>query len=279
MNELILAVPVAPEAVPLDMSSFLRSLGARLGRRVGLLPVPTYAGLARVVEEGQADLVWAPPLVALDLASWGTATVAAAVVRAGTTEYPSLLVTNRHGRFRDIADLVGARVAWVSRLSAAGHVVPRLYLDAMGLAPSMLGRQTFLQGHRPALDAVVEGRADVAASYGRLRRDGTLSLPHSDPSLSVLAVAGWVPSDVIMVSPRLVPDLGDAVGHALSRMTPDELAPLGPAFDTERFAVADDGHLDDLRALVARARVSSVSSEPPRPQCSDSHQRAVDVSV
>jgi phosphonate transport system substrate-binding protein len=263
MNELILAVPVAPEAVPHDMSSFTRSLGARLGRHVELLAVPTYAALARVVEDRLADLVWAPPLVALDLSSWGTATVAAAVVRSGTTSYPSLLVTSKHGRFRDVADLVGARVAWVSRLSAAGHVVPRLYLDSMGLAPSMLGRQTFLQGHRAALDAVVEGRADVAAAYGRRGRDGTLTLPHSDPSLAVLAVAGWVPSDVVMMSQRLVPELGDEVGHALSRMTPTELSPLGPLFDTERFDVADESHLDELRGMVARARVSAIASEPP----------------
>lgn len=264
MPILTLAVPTAPETIPSTMPRFLDALGRAIGAAVVLLPVHSYAALAHAVDGGAADLVWAPPIVALDLVSWRSASVIAAVVRGGSTAYPSVLVTRRGGRVRDVADLVDARIAWVSRLSAAGFVVPSMHLESLGLpSSSFLGSQTFVRGHRAALEAVDEGRADVAACYARRLRHGAMSLPHEGSDFRVLAVAGWVPSDVVMASARVPVSLAAAIGAALSRMTREGIEPLSDFLDTERFAIADDAHLDDLRAMTTRARVGRVASEAP----------------
>lgn len=256
------ALPVFSGMETPDFRPLTDALRALTGLSFTLLPVATHAGVESVIERGVADLAWAPPLVALDLVSLGAARVFAAVSRAGRTSYPSLLVVHREASLRHVGDLAGRRVAWVSSRSAAGYEVPRLFLEACGLPLDRLfARETMTGSHLAAVEAVRAGNADVAACYGT-KGDSAASveLPLRTDDLRILAVAGAVPSDVLLARRTLDPAVVEIVSRALARLDDGGLFPLRQLLGAGSFVRASPDHLAPLSSLRRLARFASDDS-------------------
>lgn len=256
------ALPVFSGVEAPEFRSFTDSLRTLTGVPFTILPVATHAGIESVVERGVADIAWAPPLVALDLVSLGAARVFAAASRAGRTAYPSLLVVGRETAIRHVGDLAGRRVAWVSSRSAAGYEVPRLFLEACGLPLDRLfSRETMTGSHLGALDAVRTGRADVAACYG-VKGDtpASVELPLRLDDVRIVAVAGAVPSDVLIARRKLDPALLDIVVRGLLRLDDGGMFPLRKLLGVDQLVRASSDHLASLSSLRRLARFASDTS-------------------
>jgi ABC-type phosphate/phosphonate transport system substrate-binding protein len=112
----------------------LRSVLVRAGGPdVEPLFVPSYASLYETVCAGLCAVAWTPPLVALDLQRGEIADPIAATVRSGGSAYYAALVVRASSDIAHIGQIQGSRVGWVSKLSAAGYVVPRYYLQSIGM--------------------------------------------------------------------------------------------------------------------------------------------------
>jgi ABC-type phosphate/phosphonate transport system substrate-binding protein len=288
-----LAVPASSSQLASGAAAFSEALRRRSGLDVSLLAMPSHAALQALAEQGGADLVWAPPLVAADLSRFGVATPLCAVERGGRTCYPSVLIVRADGadgadgagladgagcggaadrrrrQVRSLDDLQGARVAWVSRLSAAGCVVPRLFLQATGLLPSsVFSQQRYVHGHEQVLDAVRSGEADVGATYASFRRfSSALELSPSAAGLRILAVAGSVPSELVMVTRAVPRAAASRLREALVSLDIGAIEPLRAALSVGRLVPARVDHLDKLEVLMNRARLGSLppgaESHPP----------------
>lgn len=253
MNVLKMALPTA--LLTADQVAFFEVLGARARIPVEPIPISTHAGLCAAVESGAVQLVWAPPLVALDLRSWGSAAPLAAVIRGGRTSHPSVLAVRCDEEIETLDDLPGRRVAWVSKLSAAGYVMPRLFLASTCLlSPAAFREQRFLFTHQAVLRALLQGDTDVGATYAKVSRSGALSLPPGSAGLRILAVTGFVPSEVLMATDAVSPLERLSLGEALRRMTHHELALLGEELAVERFSLRVEGHLEPLARMTSLAR-------------------------
>lgn len=238
--------------------------------------VDTYDELEQAMATGRIDLAWLPPLVFARLDQHSIATAVATVVRPGEAFWSVLVTSPASGITRLVPEqLRGGRIAWVDRLSASGHIVARLGLAALGIDPrATFASESFEGSHAEALHAVLEGRADVAATFARCASTGGIVHgPWAEAGISaqdvvVLGLLGEVPPDLIAASNRLTPEMRGSVTAAMMDVARDEsLAPaLQAIFGGAKFVAGTPASYAALRQLLDRsagALDALASTSPP----------------
>lgn len=245
MRSLVLAVPETRH----DVHSFAEGLSRRSGEPVTLLASPSHAGLLAALDGG-ADAVWAPPLVALALHREGRAEPLVAAVRGGRTSYPAVLVAQEGASLR-LGQAPPLTLAVASPLSAAGGRVASLFLAGLG---QRVRAERTCGSHEAVVRAVLDGRAELGATYGRLSGDAIV-VPHARDGggLRVLAVAGVVPADAIVVARELAAERAAALRAALVSLDAEELGAVRRGLGVESFASVDAAHLRPLVRLTTLA--------------------------
>jgi ABC-type phosphate/phosphonate transport system substrate-binding protein len=200
--------------------------------------VSSYVALYETVHLHAADAAWCPPLVARDLIRVAAADPIATVLRGGADHYYSALVTRRASKVKHVSDITSARVGWVSRLSAAGYVVPRDYLQSLGIAVEELDEH-FFHTHGKLVLGLLEGEVDVIGTYASARA-GRFQTSLALENARILGVAGQIPGDVIV--------LGRAV---------DPRGALSALMNASGFGFVPPDHLGSLARWVERAESAS----------------------
>ena len=237
-----------------------------IGHRTSLIVyphiVPSYSLLDRQVVSGSVDIAWAPPLVALDLVASGSAVVIASLRRERGGNYHAAIFTRRDSEARSIGDLRDKRVAWVARESTSGYLVPRLWIASTGIDPASFFRhETFCQTHDEVVDAVLSGRADVGATHaafdaatGALLHAGWSERLRNDPdAIHVIATAGPIPADTIVLASRVPKENVDSVTSALLNVTGSTVSAMQAVFGASRFDPADASHLAPIERYKSQA--------------------------
>lgn len=229
------------------------ALGVALGEDVEVQVASDYGELDRRAVAGDAELVWAPAMVCIELES--TAHAIFKAVRAGRSTYRSAIVARRESEL-EVAGLAGHRAAWVDPMSLGGFLLAAELLGAQGVSlEESLAEQVFYGSHPAALGAVLEGWADITAvSVGGESEDdvaqalGLHAGPIGPERLAAIAVTGAVPADALALTAALsadhaqglvdrlfsVPDGGRGPSslclameaEGFERATPGEYAPL-----------------------------------------------------
>lgn len=212
---------------------------AKRGRhpvQVKLLPSPT--ALVQAMREGRVDVA-VPNLhgylqARRDLPQVTTLPVPQ-VPALQADRYRAVLVTRGVASFAEVKKQSGQlRLALVGRDSASGGFVPAQYLRGEGLDPAKAFASLIYAGsHAAALQALVEGRADVAALAGDVydasRPDNVHEVWRSDPippgpllcrasaDVPCQAIAAWLleahrEEPAVMAALRVGwPEFGDAM--------------------------------------------------------------------
>ncbi len=245
-----------------DMTAVCDALGRALDRPVTPRVLPSYAALEQEVEAGRAQVVWAPPRVAIHLEDAGLVSIDLCCTRGGHVDFHAALFTAHSSHLETLGDLKGCHAAWVDTHSSAGYLLPRMRLVAEGLDPDKLfGRQSFLGTHARVAAAVLAGEADVGATY--LSLDPVTQRPLSAGWLDagaaingafILATAGPIPADAIAVSRRLPDALRAAVVEQVQALPAAVPAPLGRLLGADGFAPPRASHFEALRVLLARRK-------------------------
>jgi phosphonate transport system substrate-binding protein len=245
--------PQAPRR--LEATAFREALLRTAGVDIRLVALPTYAGLFHAVDSGACDLAWTPPLIGLDLVRCGSASPLLSLVRARGSSYYAVFLSAADARPRGVGDLGGSAIGWVAPESAAGYVIPRLYLGSLGIEPAaFFGSERYLGSHLRSAQALAAGEVDVIATYAHFD-DGARRFvpPPMDVAPRVLAAAGPIPGDLIMARDSLPPALRETLARGLLALSDEERASLVPLMNARRFERAAPSHLDPLRSLWARA--------------------------
>jgi phosphonate transport system substrate-binding protein len=249
-----------------DAPTQLRLLCEELSRLTTRIVIPqvlrSTADVLHQLARGTVHVAWMPPLAALDAARAGSGSAALCSVRSGKSSYHAALFTRRLTDVRTLPDLEGRHVAWVSRSSAAGYVIPRLRLAAAGLPPdSLFRRESFHDNHAQVARAVFSGDADVGATFavveprtGRIVRAGWEEAGIPLDAAHTLITAGPIPSDVIVLSSKVPQALTREMTAALRELPKRLPAPLRALLGADDLAPVSSTHFDDLRHLVEGAR-------------------------
>ncbi|GAC1540814.1 MAG: hypothetical protein NVS3B10_05470 [Polyangiales bacterium] len=245
-----------------------RVLGDAVGLDVAPMRVQSYQALERAILEGRASFGWFPPVVLARLELSGRVVPIAQCVRAGGATYHTCLIVRSDSALHKLDDVVAVRAAWVDRSSAAGYVFPRLLFAANGVDPAKAFRQeSFVQSHAEVVRHIVEGSADIGATFASLGADGRVVRGGwTDPDGSnarpvrVLATFGPIPNDAMAASTGLSPEITEALRRAAIGST--QTAPLKAAlrhlFGAESLAPVAEDVYAELRGLVSRALRSGV---------------------
>ncbi len=241
--------------------AFTRALGDRAGVLIVERNVSTYDELEHEMTLGRIDVAWLPPIVFARLERAAVAVALVTPARLSQT-YWSALVAARGSRVVGLADLDHRRVAWVDPLSASGYVVARLGLGAAGVDLRMaFAHEIFAGSHAEAVRAVLEERADVAATFahldgaGKLVRGAWSELGASNDDVQIVALLGEIPPDLVATHMALPAPLSDALARALFAMADDpvEGPMLDGIFGSMRFERGASASYYALRDLIERA--------------------------
>lgn len=187
----VVATYAYPERDRLAAIQPLADYLAKRGRhpvQVKLFPSPT--ALVRAMHDGQVDVA-VPNLhgylqARRDIARVTTLPVPQ-VPALQADRYRAVLVARDVASLAEVKAKAGSlQLALVGRDSASGGFVPAQYLRSKALDPAeAFASMTYAGSHAAALQAVFEGRADVAALAGDVydasRPDGIRELWRSDP--------------------------------------------------------------------------------------------------
>jgi phosphate/phosphite/phosphonate ABC transporter binding protein len=222
-----LAVPESLAAADAGVGSLIRWFGAKAGVELVRFQVPSYEALARQMADGAIQVAWLPPIVFVRLEREGVAVPLVTNKRGGSGGYQSVLLVRGASKIHTLDGLQGASAAWVDPLSASGYVLPRIQLAALGIDPrTVFAKESFYGSHPAAVAALLDGSADVAATFAGLDADGAsrggrasghptsgaMGQASSDDDVRVLATFGQIPGDLIAVRP----DVGQDVRASLS---------------------------------------------------------------
>jgi phosphonate transport system substrate-binding protein len=168
--------------------------------------VSNYDDLTTLLRTVPSSLVWAPPIVAVQMLDAGLGEVLALPERHGLLTSNVAFIVRLQDAAKSLDDLKGRRVMWLDRQSASGYVIPRMHLTSRGHDPStFFSKESFGDTHLSVLDAVSSGVVDVGTSWCRV-----------DPKTQKMLDAGWIRSDGMSIRPvRAAHTIGPVPNDAL----------------------------------------------------------------
>ncbi len=219
--------------------------------------------LAHAFEDGEVDLAWTSPILALTHPSMGRGVPLASAVRQGATHYHSVLFVSSDSSLKSATALQGCSVAWVAPTSASGYVFPRVALASQGLDPQTLFKtEIFCFSHGAVVDAVLSGQADVGASFA-VFEDGDATKPllragfqdtEHDIAVRILVVSAPIPSDLWLATRPAHQQLGDRLLRSLEEVCKQAPNAMMSVFGAEMYVAPDVKRLEHLRENVEHAQ-------------------------
>lgn len=263
VSPLTFAVVSSSERTREAVGVFCRQLETFTGLEVSPRTLESYAALTECMVQGEVDLAWAPPLVAIDLEDRRAATPLMVIQRSVRAGYHSALFARAEAPYRRLEDLVGLTAAWVSQDSASGYFVPRWHLRSLGVdIGRAFAREIFCSTHEAVTEAVLSGRADVGATHvglepisGQLASAPWLSTGGPTSAVRVLLLIGPIPADVIVAGRRIAAAQRQQLAGALLAVRVEEDEAARTLFQANCFEPVPEGHLTLLRRLSRYAEV------------------------
>lgn len=255
-----------PDALLEEQRALESFLGDRLGIRVRVIVPLSTAVIVEGFANGTVDLAY---LSATDMArirTRGTASLLlAGEFPGGRTSYQSYWLTLRDKPYASIEDLRGQPVAFASRTSTSGFLVPLRDLHQRGLVGDdgalepFFGRGNVLfgVGYVSAVERVFSGEAEAAAVSDYVFNEDKHLSAEQRSRLRVLQSQGPVPSHVLAVRTALPAADHAALQAALLSLNEAPHTTLRDrVFTTKLVQVDADAHLAplvDALALAERA--------------------------
>lgn len=269
MDESTLTFGCAPavddEETRVRLLELCEALGGGLNTRV----IPHRSGsplaLARAFGAGAVDVAWASPTLVLFAPAMVGARAVASSIRQGAAFYHGVLFVRREAQIRSAWNLSGSRAAWVDQTSASGYIFARMTLASHGLDPrEIFAEEIFLGSHGEVARAVLDGRADVGATYAAfeggdptrpLARAGYMDVAEASACRIVLSTPA-IPSDLVVAKESVVEAHGDGLLRALKGLSRDRRAEraVRHVLGAEGFVAPRTGELDELREQIDAAR-------------------------
>jgi phosphonate transport system substrate-binding protein len=266
-----ITLALVPSSTPGDSRFALDSLCVALTK---LLDTPvhginsgSYQDLAAELEKDRVDYAWMSPTLMMLTNERIQLRPLLSAVRNDRVDYYGALFVDAAREMYSLEDLRGKTIAWVDPTSAAGYLFPRVHMAARGCDPvNWFGKEIFVRSHADVVRAVLDGRADVGATYGEqpepgeaIRRAGFVDVAPNHP-IRVIEWSGPIPNDVIAGHGLLSKPEHRIFSNAILTLAESDKGRrlLRKAFATEKFMTTPRNTLKPVQELVEKARRSGV---------------------
>lgn len=177
---------------------FKNYLARKLNKEVELYITTDYTSVIEAINSKKAHIAYLSPFSYILAAQKKNVTPLVAVGIDGTPRmYSSSIFTSKNSSINSIEDLKkrskSLNLCFVDPASASGHLVPRAYLESIGLSPDKAFKETLFAGTHPAsVLTVTSGKVDIGCSTteyginkmikeGLIKKDDIKILWTSDP--------------------------------------------------------------------------------------------------
>ena len=233
-----------PDAMLAERKALSETLSKRLGKPVDVIVPLSSAVITEGLANGSIDLAFVSATDMVKIRDSKSGSLLLAAQENGKTGYASYWVTLSDKPYRNVEELRGRPIAFSSKSSTSGFLIPLLDLRTRGLvrdgdAPEVFfgeGNVWYGTGYVSAIERVLSGEAEAAAvSDYVLNKDKHLT-PEQKARLRKLQEQGPVPTHVLAISSHLsesdrlalrgaILELKGAAGSAL----PVEFVEVDPA--------------------------------------------------
>ncbi len=203
------------------------ALGESLGVPVRFVVARDYQHLIDLAVRGDLEIMQLSPLSYVKAQEQlPNLRLIASSTSFGTDSYSSFLVVRTDSELQHLRDLrprgngrgAKARLALVDRNSASGFLLPYLALREHGVDPERDLDVQFLGSHEATLQAVLDGKADVAAVSSGTLHSARTGESLGPGNLRLLYKAGRLPYDAVCVSPKLSESTAQRIAAALGML-------------------------------------------------------------
>ena len=241
-----------PTALKEAGDAFAKTLAEISGVPVRALVASDYAGVIEALRSRRVDLAFVHPVGYVLANREAGCRILVRDIWGGKTAYTARFYVRKDRGIRRVEDLRGKTVAFVDPASSSGYIYPMVLLMKQGLVrerdPKTFFKDALFSGtHEAALQAVLHGRVDAAASF-----DKAPELHLKDPAL--IAQIGFVgetpeiPEAGICVRPGVPEETVAKLKRALlSIKAPQHAALLKQIYDIDGFIEADDRDYQPVR--------------------------------
>jgi len=196
-----------PEAMLSERESLASFLSQQTGRKVKVIVPMSGAVIQEGLTNGSIDVAYVSGLEMVQAEKNGTADLLLAVEIAGKPSYESYWVTLKEKTYKNVADLKGKPVAFASKTSTSGYLIPVYDLAKSKLLPKKADPQEFFgkgnvsfgTGYVSAIERVLNGQAEAAAVSDYVIKGDKHLTPEQKEKLRVLDSQGPVPTHILAV--------------------------------------------------------------------------------
>jgi phosphonate transport system substrate-binding protein len=252
-----------PDSMLAERQNLAATLTAEVGRPVKVIVPLSGAVIVEGLANGTIDVAYISATDMLNARRSGAGTLLLAGEIDGKTWYRSYWIALKDKPYQSIQDLRGLPIAFSSRTSTSGYVIPLHNLYKQGLISDRgsaeeyfgAGHVWFGSGYVSAVERVLRGEAEAAAvSYYVLDEDKHLTAEQR-AQLKKVAEQGPVPTHVLAAGRRLAAADRDRLRDAFLALNRSEHDALRQQAFVARLVVVDETeHLSPLVEALALAQ-------------------------
>lgn len=231
----------------------------------------SYQDLASELEKDRVDYAWMSPTLMMLTNERIQLRPLLSAVRDGRVDYHGALFIDDNMPWFTIGEMRDKTVAWVDSTSGSGYLFPRIHLAAHGIDPTtFFGKELFLRSHTDVVQAVMDGTAQIGATYGQrpdpgdpVVRAGFLDVPAAkDRQFRVLEWTRAMPNDMIVGRGLLSKPEHREFSNAILTLAEQDQGRrlLKRAFAAESFMTTPRNTLKPVHELVEAARAHGLLS-------------------
>jgi phosphonate transport system substrate-binding protein len=251
-----------PDAMLAERKALASVLSAQLGKPVDVIVPLSGAVMVEGLANGTIDVAYVSATDMLNARKSRAGSLLLAGEIDGRTWYQSYWLTLKEKPYQSVEDLRGKPVAFSSRTSTSGYVIPLYDLRRKGLISGKGNSEEFFgkgnvwfgSGYVSAVERLLRGEAEAAAvSYYVFDADKHLSSGQR-AKLRKLAEQGPVPTHVLVASSRLSAGERSQLKSAfLALNSPEHQGLRDRTFVSRLVAVDEAEHLRSLEEALALA--------------------------
>jgi phosphonate transport system substrate-binding protein len=244
-----------PTALKEAGDAFAKTLSEISGVPVRALVASDYAGVIEALRSKRVDLAFVHPVGYVLANREAGCRILVRDIWGGKTAYTARFFVRKDRGIHRVEDLRGKTVAFVDPASSSGYIYPMVLLIKQGLVrerdPKSFFKDALFSGtHEAALQAVLHGRVDAAASF-----DKAPELHLKDPALitqiGFVGETPEIPEAGICVRPGVPDDTAAKLKRALLTIkAPGHAALLKQIYDIDGFVEADDRDYQPVREAM-----------------------------
>jgi len=133
----------------------------------------------------------------------------------GKAEYQSVFVVLPGSDIKKLHDIAGKNLAFGSRSSTQGHLIPRIVLSKLKISLNSFASYSYTGSHQNCANAVISAKLDVCAMQDTMARN-----MEKQGLIRIVHTSNYYPSSGIAVNKSVPPDVVEKVKLALLNFKP-----------------------------------------------------------